>query len=94
DRALLLPESLAPSRREQLSRARAWWLKDQAEGRSGVARPDALERKYPRAGHSWPWFWFFAQHTHSTDPRSCVVRRKHMYDQTFQRAFKRAVEQA
>ncbi len=53
DRALMLPESLAPSLREQLSRARAWWLKDQAEGRSGVALPDALERKYPRAGHSW-----------------------------------------
>ncbi|RCI62061.1 integrase, partial [Pseudomonas aeruginosa] len=32
------------------------------------------------------------QHTHSTDPRSGVVRRHHMYDQTFQRAFKRAVE--
>ncbi|EMT5600141.1 integrase/recombinase [Pseudomonas aeruginosa] len=94
DRALMLPESLAPSLREQLSRARAWWLKDQAEGRSGVALPDALERKYPRAGHSWPWFWVFAQHTHSTDPRSGVVRRHHMYDQTFQRAFKRAVEQA
>ncbi|QLF67390.1 integron integrase (plasmid) [Klebsiella pneumoniae] len=60
DRALMLPESLAPSLREQLSRARAWWLKDQAEGRSGVALPDALERKYPRAGHSWPWFWVFA----------------------------------
>lgn len=90
DRALMLPESLAPSLREQLSRARAWWLKDQAEGRSGVALPDALERKYPRAGHSWPWFWVFAQHTHSTDPRSGVVRRHHMYDQTFQRAFKRA----
>ena len=39
-------------------------------------------------------FWVFAQHTHSTDPRSGVVRRHHMYDQTFQRAFKRAVEQA
>ena len=35
----MLPESLAPSLREQLSRARAWWLKDQAEGRSGVALP-------------------------------------------------------
>ena len=42
DRALMLPESLAPSLREQLSRARAWWLKDQAEGRSGVALPTPL----------------------------------------------------
>ncbi|GHL28928.1 hypothetical protein ECZU25_57410 [Escherichia coli] len=84
---------MAPSLREQLSRARAWWLKDRAEGRSGVALPDALERKYPRAGHSAVVLGF-AQHTHSTDPRSGVVRRHHMYDQTFQRAFKRAVEQA
>ena len=38
----MLPESLAPSLREQLSRARAWWLKDQAEGRSGVAFPTPL----------------------------------------------------
>ena len=52
---------------EQLSRARAWWLKDQAEGRSGVALPDALERKYPRAGHSWPWFWVFLRSTHAFD---------------------------
>ena len=89
----MLPE-LGTQPARALSRARAWWLKDQAEGRSGVALPDALERKYPRAGHSWPWFWVFAQHTHSTDPRSGVVRRHHMYDQTFQRAFKRAVEQA
>ena len=75
---LMLPESLAPSLREQLSRARAWWLKDQAEGRSGVALPDALERKYPRAGHSWPWFWVFAQHTHSTDPRSGRASPSHV----------------
>ena len=74
DRALMLPESLAPSLREQLSRARAWWLKDQAEGRSGVALPDALERKYPRRAFLAVVLGF-AQHTHSTDPRavSCVA---------------------
>ena len=88
DRALMLPESLAPSLREQLSRARAWWLKDQAEGRSGVALPDTLERKYPRAGHSGRGSGF-AQHTHSTDPRSGVVRRHHL-DQTFRAPSKRA----
>ncbi|WP_407257846.1 integron integrase [Klebsiella pneumoniae] len=93
DRALMLPESLAPSLREQLSRARAWWLKDRAEGRSGVALPDALERSI-RAPGIPAVVLGFAQHTHSTDPRSGVVRRHHMYDQTFQRAFKRAVEQA
>ena len=53
--------------------------------------PDALDHKYPRAGASWAWFWVFPQDHHSVDPRSGVVRRHHLYDQTFQRAFKRAV---
>jgi integrase len=56
--------------------------------------PDALERKYPRAGSSWPWYWVFPQSTRSVDPRSGIVRRHHMFDQTFQRAFKRAVHSA
>ena len=54
--------------------------------------PDALDRKYPRAGASWAWFWVFPQDHHSVDPRSGLVRRHHLYDQTFQRAFKRAVQ--
>ena len=54
--------------------------------------PDALDRKYPMAGSSWSWFWVFPQTEHSTDPRSGVVRRHHLFDQTFQRAFKRGVK--
>ncbi|HJV71274.1 integron integrase [Ideonella sp.] len=91
DRVLMLPQSLVPALREQLSCAHALWTKDQSDSRGGVEMPDALERKYPRAGASWPWFWVFPQATHSVDPRSGVVRRHHMFDQTFQRAFKRAV---
>jgi integron integrase len=94
DRVVMLPQSIIPPLREQLARARVLWGTDQAEGRAGVAMPDALERKYPRAGSAWTWFWVFPQATHSTDPRSGVVRRHHLYDQTFQRAFKRAVAQA
>ncbi len=64
-----------------------------AEGRSGVALPDALERKYPRAGHFGRGSGFCAAHAFDRSTGG-VVRRHHMYDQTFQRAFKRAVEQA
>lgn len=92
DRLLMLPQSLVPALREQLNKAHVLWAADQAGGNGGVEMPHALERKYPRAGASWPWFWVFAQDTHSTDPRSGVVRRHHMFDQTFQRAFKRAVQ--
>lgn len=91
DRAVMLPERLMPGLRRQLARARALWDADRLAGGGGVALPDALERKYPRAGSSWPWFWVFPQDRHSTDPRTGEVRRHHMYDQTFQRAFKRAV---
>jgi len=91
DRAVMLPQRLATGLREQLARARILWSADQDAGRGGVEMPDALDRKYPRAGASWTWFWVFPQSEQSVDPRSGVVRRHHMYDQTFQRAFKRAL---
>jgi hypothetical protein len=71
--------------------ARGLWCGDQASGHAGVDMPHALDRKYPRAGATWPWFWVFPQAELSTDPRSGVVRRHHLYDQTFQRSFRRAV---
>ena len=91
DRVLMLPQSLEPALRAQLAHAHGLWERDQADAKGGVEMPDALARKYPRAGASWPWFWVFPQAAHSVDPRSGVVRRHHLYDQTFQRAFKRAV---
>nr|QZL14094.1 integron integrase [uncultured bacterium] len=91
DRIVMLPQALVAGLRAQLARSHEFWLSDQAEERGGVEMPHALDRKYPRAGSSWAWFWVFPQATHSTDPRSGVVRRHHMYDQTFQRAFKKAV---
>lgn len=91
DRVVMLPDSLVPALREQMARSRVLWAADRADGRGGVFLPDALERKYPRAGRAWSGFWLFPQACDSTDPRSGVVRRHHLYDQAFQRAFKRAV---
>jgi integron integrase len=92
DRVVMLPDSLRGALREQLAHARQVWSGDVASGRAGVQMPDALGRKYPRAGASWTWFWVFPQAQWSADPRSGVVRRHHLYHETFQRAFKRAVE--
>ena len=94
DRALMLPATLVPALREQLVGARALWEADAQHGHAGVAMPDALDRKSPRLGEQWGWFWVFPQADLSTDPRSGVVRRHHLFDQTFQRAFKRAVVRA
>jgi integron integrase len=90
DRVVMLPDSLANGLRSQMVRARLLWLKDRNENKPGVYLPDALARKYPRASESWSWFWVFPQAALSTDPRSGIVRRHHWFDQTFQRAFKRA----
>jgi len=92
DRVVMLPQSLVPALRGQMDDARHLWTQDIDAGRSGVALPNALDRKYPRAAHSWSWFWVFPQDHHSTDPRTGVVRRHHLYDQTFQRAFKLALQ--
>jgi integron integrase len=94
DRALMLPAALVPALREQLARARALWLADVQADRAGVFTPDALERKYPQAGASWPWFWVFPQAELSVCPRTGARRRHHLHDQSLQRAFKRAVVQA
>jgi integron integrase len=95
DRVVMLPRSLVPWLREHLAhRAQPQWAADAEAGQAGVQLPDALARKYPRAGASWAWFWVFAQQRLAVDPRSGVVRRHHLYPETFQRAFKRAVQTA
>jgi integrase len=94
DRVLMLPQTSAQPLRDQMAGARLLWAEDAEKQCAGGVLPQALERKYPRAGTSWPWFWVFPQARLSTDPRSGVVRRHHLYDQTFQRAFKRAAQAA
>ena len=111
DRVVMLPATLVDGLRAQLHHARRLWEADTHTGRGGVQMPDALERKYPRAGASWSWFWLrpltgdlacaksafaaaalrllwvFPQATHSTCPRTGIVRRHHLFAQTFQRDF-------
>lgn len=94
DRAVMLPVAVIEPLKSQLARANALWALDRKAQLPGVEMPDALDRKYPRAGQSWIWHWVFPQATVSTDPRSGTVRRHHLYEQTFQRAFKRAAEAA
>lgn len=90
DRALMLPQALVSDLRAQFAYSQSLWTRDRADRRPGVEMPEALARKYPRAAESWAWHWVFPQATLSRDPRSDVRRRHHLFDQTFQRAFKRA----
>ncbi len=94
DRVVMLPHTLVPALNDQFRQSHALWAQDRAQKLPGVEMPHALDAKYPKAGQTWAWHWVFAQATVSTDPRSKLVRRHHAYDQTFQRAFKLAVQAA
>lgn len=53
--------------------------------------PGALERKYPAVGTQWGWCWAFPSDHEQTDPRSGIIRRHHLYEQTILSAIRRAV---
>lgn len=94
DRVVMLPSSLTPALQGQFAQARERWSLDRQAGRHGVHLPHALARKYPRADASWAWFWVFPHHKLSVDPRSGLQRRHHVLEQSFQRAFKKALASA
>lgn len=94
DRVTMLPESLSPALREQLERAKVLFEMDRARNEPVVMLQGALERKYCRAGQSWGWFWVFPASHPSTDPRSGIVRRHHVFEQVLQRALKSAAREA
>jgi integron integrase len=94
DRVVMLPLSLEDALRRQMLTARSLWEADRQAQRGGVDTPHALEAKYPKVGNTWGWFWMFPSPTLSTDPRSGVVRRHHLFEERLQRALKKAVMQA
>jgi integron integrase len=94
DRVTVLPENLMLPLRDQLAQAKKLHEADLRNSVPGVSLPDALAVKYPRAGVSWGWQWVFPSPTLSTDPRSGVIRRHHLYEQSVQRAVSGAAKRA
>lgn len=94
DRVVMLPRALVQPLREQLAVSHALWTADRAVQRPGVYMPHALDAKYPRAGQTWAWHWVFPSPVISTDPRSGIERRHHLYEQRLPRALKQALSQA
>lgn len=90
DRVTVLPQALAGPLREHLKRVRTLFEADRAAKLPGVCMPDALAKKYPKAGEEWGWQWVFPARGLSTDPRSGIRRRHHTHEQALQRAIKRA----
>lgn len=95
DRVVMLPAALDGLLKAQIRLAGELHRADREQGVAGVHLPHALARKYVRAAESWVWFWVFPQGSVSRDPRSGGERRRHhVQEQAFQRAFKRALQEA
>jgi integrase len=60
-------------------------------GQGAVYLPYALARKYSNAETEFAWQYVFAAERLSRDPRSGVMRRHHLHEDTFPDAFKIAV---
>jgi len=94
DRVTLLARSMIPVLERRMACNRAVWEEDRRAGRPGVALPDSLWRKYPRAGEEWPWFWLWPAPGESTDPETKIVRRHHRHEEGFSKALKVAVRRS
>lgn len=90
DRLTMVPRSLEARLREHRERLRELHGQDRAEGQPGVELPEALERKWPKAGEQFEWFWFFPSRNLLKDHRSGIRRRHHVLDDRFQLAIREA----
>jgi integron integrase len=94
DRITMLPSRLVERLRAHRDRLRTLHELDRAAQRAGVWLPEALERKYPGAGVSWEWFWFFPSRQVAWDPHAGVQRRHHLLEGAFQTAIREAARRA
>jgi integron integrase len=94
DRVVMLPGALAASLRSQVAAARALWAQDRAAERPGVWIPEALARKFPRAGQQFAWFWLWPSAVESLDPRSGERRRHHQHEDRVGRSIAAAAAKA
>jgi len=94
DRVTVLPDKLIDDLQAHLARRRELHRAEVQSGLGNVYVPMSLARKYPNAPREWGWQYVFAAAACSTDPRTGVIRRHHMSEQSFQRAFRQALRDA
>jgi integron integrase len=91
DRVTMLPDRLFPVLRKHLIEAKRLHRMDLQDGFGAAWMPFALARKYPTAANEWAWQYVFPADRRSVDPRTGIMRRHHISDQSFQRAMREAL---
>ena len=90
DRLTVLPERVTEMLRGKIAASLLSHRQDLARGHGEVELPDALARKYPRAGWEPRWQWIFPADRMSVCPRTGHVGRHHVFQTTIQRHVRRA----
>ena len=94
DRVTPLPEKIIPHLQKAIEHAQQLHTYDLAEGCGEVYLPYALHRKYPNAATELAWQYVFPAGHRAVDPRSEVIRRHHIGEQSLQRAVKGAIKRS
>jgi integron integrase len=94
DRVTMLPNFTVELLKLQLQKTQQLHQQDLDMGYGSVELPYALARKYPNAEREWKWQFVFPSWKRSIDPRSQQIRRHHVYEQSVQRAVRKAVQNA
>ena len=90
DRVTVLPGSVKPDLKAQLKCVKTVHENDLSRGYGRVYLPYALERKYPNANREWGWQYVFPAKSMSKDPRTGILRRHHVHENSLQKAVKKA----
>jgi len=94
DRTTMLPQKIVEPLKNHLNEVKKIHEEDLKNGFGSVYLPYAIERKYPNAEYEWDWQYVFPATKISTDPRSGIQRRHHLYDTVIQKAVKQAIRNA
>jgi integron integrase len=92
DRNTVLPEKLKYELSDHLNSIKELYELDRKNNIAGVSIPESLERKNPNLGKEWVWFWLFPSKSLSTDPRTGIVRRHHLFETHLSRHLKAAAK--
>lgn len=94
DRVTVLPSSVIDPLRSHLKHVAIQHEEDMRLGYGSVELPYALAEKYKTAQYDLDWQYVFPAGDYSTDPRSGVVRRHHLYETSVQKQIRRAAREA
>lgn len=94
DRSVVMPRSIRGELERHLEEVKEVFQSDRTAGLAGVYLPEALERKFTKAGKEWPWFWVWPSREVGVDPRSGIERRHHVQPRSYQGAVSRAASRA